>query len=341
MTPSEDDRTPIRTVQVLLVEDAMDHALLVMTFLRAGGPYEVTHVQDGDRAIRMLDDRTFDLLVTDLNLPGTDGFQVMRHVTGAGLDIPMLAITGYTDPQHSEEAYRAGAGRVLHKPLLKEEVLAAVVELLPDDLFERQRSRGVLAVGARPGDVEVGCGGALSRHAEAGQDVVVLLLDRHLRKGAVDASGAAQRSAEHLGARLVLGDEALGAAGGPAEKQLFVGRLAEELDPRVAYAPWSRDDDTDRAVTGRLAAAALQDVPLVLAYPTATTGDAFEPDRFTDVGDQLAHKAEALAYYQGLGANRKDLEADFIQERATHWGRLAGADEAEAFLEVHARKRRR
>lgn len=332
MSP-DPDRTPNRTVRVLLVEDAMDHALLVMTFLRGEGHFEVTHAQDGDRAIALLGQRDFDILVTDLNLPGTDGFDIIRHVREEGVDVEVLAVTAYTDPQYQEEALRAGASDVLHKPLMKDEVLERVYRLLPAEIMGRQKGQAVLAVGARPGDVEVGCGGALARHVEGGAEVVIVVLDRRLGEGGTDASEAARQGAEHLGARIVFADAAVGPGGGPGQLQLFVGRVADELGPRVAYVPAPGDPDVERAVAGRLAAAALQKVPLVLGYPTSTTRD-FEPGHFTDVGAQMAHKAESLAYYQALGLRRKDLTAEYIQSRAVEAGREAGVDEAEAFVVV-------
>jgi len=66
------------TLRVLYAEDAFDQALLVRSFLQSAGNYEVVHVQDGDQAVRRIGDEDWDLLVSDLNLPGTDGFDVIR-----------------------------------------------------------------------------------------------------------------------------------------------------------------------------------------------------------------------------------------------------------------------
>ncbi|MGD2068932.1 MAG: response regulator, partial [Gemmatimonadota bacterium] len=310
MSPNPHERKPTRSVRVLVVEDAMDQALLIRTFLGTEEHWDVSHVQDGDRAIELLDERPFDLLITDLNLPGTSGFDVLRHVRSHHEGLPVLAVTGYTGPQYAEEAYRAGAADVVQKPLAKDELLARIHRLLPEAVFGAPSAGTVLAVGARPGDVELGCGGALARHAGAGQDVVIVVLDRRLEAGGPDAAAAAQRSAEHLGARMVLAEAALGPSADEARLQLFVNRLATDLGPAVAYVPAPGDAAPDRAATGRLARAALAGTPLVLGYVTGTSRDDLVPEQFTDVAEHMASKAESVAYYQSIGIRRRDLTAD-------------------------------
>ena len=67
------------TVRVLYVEDAFDQALLVKAFFNALPGFTVTHAQDGDHAVELIESETWDILVTDLNLPGIDGFTVIRR----------------------------------------------------------------------------------------------------------------------------------------------------------------------------------------------------------------------------------------------------------------------
>ena len=95
-------------LRVLFVEDAFDHALLVKAFLSGAGGYEVTHSQDGDHAVMLLQDQEWDLIISDLNLPGTDGFEVIRVARGMDPDIPILATTGYTEQTYHDRATRAG-----------------------------------------------------------------------------------------------------------------------------------------------------------------------------------------------------------------------------------------
>ncbi len=101
------------TVRVLYVEDAFDQALLVKAFFQAVPGFQVTHAQDGDQAVRLVNEQEWDLIVTDLNLPGTDGFSLIRHVKGTQPKVPILVTTGYTQAQYEEQALRAGADQVI------------------------------------------------------------------------------------------------------------------------------------------------------------------------------------------------------------------------------------
>ena len=105
-------------IRVLFVEDAFDQAMLVKAFLQsAPGDFQVTHSQDGDHAARLLREREWSLLITDLNLPGIDGFDLCRIAKTVNPSLPILAVTGYTGAHYQEEAFRAGATDLLLKPL--------------------------------------------------------------------------------------------------------------------------------------------------------------------------------------------------------------------------------
>ncbi len=104
-------------VRVLYLEDEFDQALRVKAFFGNLPGYAVTHVQDGDQGLELIDGERWDLLVTDLNLPGTDGFTVIRKMRSISAEIPILVTTGYTQAEYEEQALRAGADQVMIKPL--------------------------------------------------------------------------------------------------------------------------------------------------------------------------------------------------------------------------------
>lgn len=139
--------------QVLVVEDSIEEIFLMRSFLEKDGQYQVTTAQDGDAAARLIKKTDFDLVVTDLNLPGMDGYDVIRLVKAKNPKTPVLATTGYTANHYIEPAYRAGADHVLIKPLDRDELLKQVTELLgAHSQAEKPPHRpAVLAVGALPG----------------------------------------------------------------------------------------------------------------------------------------------------------------------------------------------
>ncbi|MFQ5537788.1 MAG: response regulator [Gemmatimonadota bacterium] len=322
MTPSAGNR-----VRVLFVEDAFDQALLVKGFLQEAGGYDVTHSQDGDHAVQLLRDREWDVLITDLNLPGTDGFEVIRVAREAHPDLPIVAVTGYTGAAYHEQALRAGADDVLTKPLDRDEFLAKVVELTKA-AQERSRERAIIAVGGLVGDVEMGCGGTLLTAAAAGTDILVVPLcnDEMDPEGA--GIRAARKAADLLGVRVLL-DEA--AMRDPAARVSLLELAVRELNPSVAYVPAMDDVHPSRMDAFRIAKAATESVPLVLGYQTATTGMDFRPTYFSDIGERMIMKMEVLGTYQAEGCGRLDLTPRMAQAYARYWGRFRRFTEVEPF----------
>ena len=91
---------PAGPISVLLVDDsAVVRAKLGQLFQRAG--YAVTLAKDGVEALQQLGAQRFDVLVTDLEMPNKDGFELIADVQGS-LDtenLPIIAITGHDDMQ--------------------------------------------------------------------------------------------------------------------------------------------------------------------------------------------------------------------------------------------------
>lgn len=322
MTPGTD-----KVLRVLFVEDAFDQALLVKAFLSSEGNFQVVHAQDGDSAARMVRDQEFDLLVTDLNLPGLDGFELCRIARAVHPKLPILAVTGYTGAHYQEQAFRAGATDLLTKPLDRDEFLAKVKDLTGLGAAPGGRP-AVLAVGGLVGDVEMGCGGSLSLHRSQGADVTIVPLCRDEMDPTGSGLAGARRAAEILGARLILDEAALD----DTQKRLaLLERVVRDIRPLMAYVPALDDVHPARREAFRIARSVTADVPTVLGYQTATTGVNFRPDRFTQLGDALMEKMEALAAYQQAGSHRLDLAPRMAQAYARYWGRLERFTEVEAF----------
>jgi len=315
-----------KVLRVLFVEDAFDQAVIVKSFLGSTGGFHVVHAQDGERAAHLVRTEPWDILVTDLNLPGIDGFELCRIAKSLHPDLPVLAVTGYTGAHYQEQAFRAGASDLLTKPLERNEFLAKVGELTGRGVGPVRPA--VLAVSALAGDAEMGCACALLHHRKDGADVTIVVLSRdEADAGGVGLVGARQ-AAEVLGVKLVVDEDALGDT---QRRVAFMQRIVKELQPKVAYIPAMDDGHPARREAFRIARAATAGVPSVMAYQTATTGHEFRPSRFQDVGDVLVDKMEALTCYADAGLQRLDLSPRMAQAYARYWGRLQRFTEVEAF----------
>lgn len=315
-----------KAIRVLFVEDAFDQALLVKAFLGSMGDFQVVHSQDGDHAARLVREQEWDLLITDLNLPGLDGFELCRIAKAAHPTLPVLAVTGYTGAHYQEQAFRAGATDLLTKPLNRDEFVAKVAELA--GLGSGAGKAHVLAVEGLVGDAEMGCGGSLLLHRRGGAEIHILPLCRdELDPAGVGLAGA-RRAAQALGADLILEEAALD------DTQLraaLIERVIRELRPSAVYLPAMDDVHPSRREAFRIGKMAAAQIPSVLGYQTATTGLDFRPGRFTDVGAVMVEKMEALAAYQSTGLNRLDLAPRLAQAYARYWGRFERFGEVEAF----------
>jgi two-component system cell cycle response regulator DivK len=123
---------------ILLVEDDRDGRLLLASWLLSAG-FHVEQAHNGLQALERALDLLPDAVVTDLNIPGIDGYELTKRLRSdpRSRAIPILAVTGYVpfseDPARAD---RAGCDAILTKPVHEEELAAAV-----NALIERARGR--------------------------------------------------------------------------------------------------------------------------------------------------------------------------------------------------------
>lgn len=322
-----------QTRRVLYVEDAFDQALLVKAFFNVLPGYTVTHAQDGDTAVDLIKSKPWDLLVTDLNLPGTDGFAVIRTLKAHSPVTPVLVTTGYTQAHYEEQALRAGADQVMIKPLSQSDFLARVQSMIElDETPEPEYDEDVvLAIEGMLGDAEMGCGGSLMRAAESGAKVVVVPL-----LGPEDEETQAELKAASIAASILGVDfRADRTLFGKIEAQRdLLERTINELRPTTVYLPAPDDRNDDRRRASEVGLAVTSEIANVFGYETATTGLDFSPSHFVDVRTQMVMKLEALAAYQSVGAPRVDLRPRMAQAYARYWGRFRDFNEVEAFQQM-------
>ncbi len=112
---------------ILLADDSVTIQKVVeLTFMDED--YEVVAVSNGDDALRALDDLGPDLVITDLHMPGADGFEVCRRAKEMAL--PVLLLVGTFEPFQQDEADAAGVDGVVKKPFDSQELLQRVSELM-------------------------------------------------------------------------------------------------------------------------------------------------------------------------------------------------------------------
>ncbi|WP_419631174.1 response regulator, partial [Thiolapillus sp.] len=128
----------LRGSKVMYVEDSLTQAVMNMQILEGMG-LEITHFRTAEAAMASFRISDFDLVITDVLLKGeASGLTLLRHIRslpGIGRRIPVLTITGYDDAARRQELFRAGTSDYITKPVLKEELVIRVSNLISNKLL--------------------------------------------------------------------------------------------------------------------------------------------------------------------------------------------------------------
>ena len=118
-------RAAARQGSILLVEDDEPLARSLSRVLQGAG-YEVTIAHDGAVAAKTVMRRAFDVIVSDIELPGMTGVDLLRIVRAYDLDVPLILMTGTPSLDTATEAVSLGALEYLRKPFPNGVLLKAV-----------------------------------------------------------------------------------------------------------------------------------------------------------------------------------------------------------------------
>lgn len=118
---------------VLLVEDDRDGRMIFAEWLEGAG-FRVDQAHNGLQALERAFDMLPDAVLTDLNIPGIDGYELTRRLkndprTSA---IPILAVTGYAPFQDPARADRAGCDAIFPKPCDPDQLERALTTLITE-----------------------------------------------------------------------------------------------------------------------------------------------------------------------------------------------------------------
>ena len=182
----------------------------------------------------------------------------------------------------------------------------------------------MLAIGAHPDDVEIGCGGILLRHRARGDQVAVLTLSGGEHGGiASERVQEAHRAAAILGARLVLGTLRDSAIPEGRETISVIEQTIREVQPTVVYTHTIHDGHQDHRSVHRATVVACRGIPNLYCYQAPSSSIDFRPTKFVEVGEFLDRKVEAIGAYRSQVVKRPYLRESLLRATAEYWGRFA------------------
>jgi two-component system, OmpR family, response regulator len=122
---AERDRRP----QVLLVEDDDDNRELMAEVLAASG-YQVLPAASGPEGLRLLAERSVDVVVTDVGMPGMGGLEVARAAKAIAPAVPVVVVTGWAERDDITRARGREVDAVLIKPVAPEALTGTLERVL-------------------------------------------------------------------------------------------------------------------------------------------------------------------------------------------------------------------
>jgi two-component system response regulator HydG len=114
---------------ILVVDDDMRVRTIFSSMLRKEG-YRVTAVKNGYEAIKVTDEKSFDLALVDLRIPGLDGIQDLEKMKSRRPQTRVIIYSAYGSIEDAVEAMRKGAADYLTKPFSPNELALSVKKAL-------------------------------------------------------------------------------------------------------------------------------------------------------------------------------------------------------------------
>ena len=115
--------------RILVVEDDRELNRSVCSFLNRSG-YEASGCLSADEAYDAMYETMFDLIISDIMMPGTDGFEFARTVRSLSEEIPILFMTARDDLASKQQGYRVGIDDYMIKPIDLDELILRIGALL-------------------------------------------------------------------------------------------------------------------------------------------------------------------------------------------------------------------
>lgn len=193
----------------------------------------------------------------------------------------------------------------------------------------------ILAIGAHPDDVELGCGGTLVKLSNAGAKIRALILSRGRRGTLSDAD----RTAETERALATIGVTDIRVCDFEDTRLTYslceivdvIEKEVQALQPHRVYTMFQHDRHQDHRAVYEASAVACRSVPQLLGYETPSSYPNFMPTVFENIADHLESKLAALKCHKSQG-QRLYMQEEKVRSAAHFRGAQIGIGPSEGFI---------
>jgi DNA-binding NtrC family response regulator len=127
--------------KLLIVDDEPDMLKLLGMIIRDKTPYETITTNNPTEALDLVKKGGYDLVITDLKMPGLDGVEMLEAVKKYDADIPVIIMTAYGTVETAEEALSKGAFDFITKPFRKEQILFTIEKAMSWLRLQRENKK--------------------------------------------------------------------------------------------------------------------------------------------------------------------------------------------------------
>lgn len=319
--------------RVLVVDDDPDVAMYTRTVLERRGGCLVKAIGDPRLARQVVADFRPDVVVTDIEMPGMTGLELLAQLRADEPGLPVVVMTAHVSVDYAVSALRSQADEFLTKPVSSADLVSVVTRLALEGRAIRaaaEPAEVVLAVGAHPDDVEIGVGGILAAHRAKGDQVVILTLSRGGQGGSPDdRQHESLRSADLLGARLFLEDLVDTEITNTGPTVQIIERIVREVNPSIVYTHTSHDRHQDHRAVHEATVVATRAVGTVACFQSPSSTVDFHPTRFVAIDGFTETKLALLDCFRSQADIRSYLDPEFVLATARYWSRYGSSKSVE------------
>lgn len=118
------------SARILVIDDEVDMLSLIRLILTEKTDYEIMTTNNPLEVSNLLNEKKFDVIVTDLKMPIMDGMDVVDAIRKQDALVPIIIITAYGSVESAEEAVKKGAFDYITKPFRQEQLLISLKRAL-------------------------------------------------------------------------------------------------------------------------------------------------------------------------------------------------------------------
>lgn len=321
-------------IKVLIIDSNETKAVLIKDLLTSPG-YDVDYVTCLKQANYSVESTNYDAVIINPDrMVKEDVIHFLDNAKKHNPSMVNLALLNFPPKQSELSSILSYADDYIETLSSPELIQQRIQFLIQKAQVNNNPQQHVLAIGAHPDDVEIGCGGALMKHHKNGDRITLLTLS----DGSVGGHSALRReeslaAANLLNAELFWGDLQDTQISCEKETIDIIEKVIQACQPDIIYTHSNFDGHQDHRNTHLATIAATREIKNIYCYQSPTTNIRFKPHKFESIAQHIDGKLALIQCHRTQTQEKKRpyLEDDLIISTAQYWGRFAGYDMVEPF----------